>query len=825
MKSIIITEKANQVGPIRAAVGDSYGQILSLSGHVMRLKTPEEMREEWAGRWTDALLWPGDIYPTVVSDEPKYRDLFAKVKAAIRGCERVILATDPDRQGQLIGREVLDFLGWDGPTFWARVTAVDPESVRKAFREMRPNSNYDGLYDAGRARQQCDQVANLTMTRSATSILVPPGMKGVIGVGRVKTPTLAILWRRELEIMNFRPETLFSVDADFGFQGMSVTLRCDDLPVSVLKADGSEGEDDDEDAEDVSDAVAGAENTRGKIRDRALADGLAASVRGSSGPLSVESKRAREAPPKLFDMTALQVLAGRRFGFSPERTLEIAQSLYDRHQVLTYPRSERPVLPEADKANVPVLIGALMGVGDYGARFSHLLGQPQTRAIHYTTKELEHYAIVPNASVAKEFPRRLAGLDADERKIFDLVARRYLAAHAPDHEYLRTTMRYAHSWSPSGPAHEWVFRAGGRVSTFEGWREIEGVAAPAAGKAPAPAAGGDPDTGLPRIPDGSVGTIADSRVVSRETKPPSRYTESDVVGLMKSCWRLVSDPQKRKILKNVEGIGTTATRAKIVSNMRKQGQAEVKGGKLVPTAAGMRICEILHKVNPDLLDPVRTAVWEEMLARVEAGTMNMMDVIMRVVKATEVDLVKLRASKGSVEIGKAVKPDEKVLWVAKKVTETTGKSPPPEALKTRSSLLRWIDETRLRDAAGEPVPFPTSAATEKQVAMMRTLAEKIGRQPPREAMESAKAASEWIDAARAEAPPSEPMLRAVAAIERSTGVDAPPEVHASMAACSAWLDKAKGGGRGGSSGSRGGAAGKGGGRPAPRRAATTGARR
>ena len=199
MKTLIITEKSSQAKDLRAALGDRFGQILPAEGHLLRLAEPEEINAEWK-RWSCTLLKPDGLYPTRPAAEGNKPSKLKAIAAALKNCDQVILATDCDREGQLIGQEILDHLAYRGRVQRALFTAQDPKTLRQAFAQLKPNGDLRPLYDAAVARQQADQIFNLSLTRTATKTLLGPGARGVIGIGRVKTPTLGIVCLRELEI-------------------------------------------------------------------------------------------------------------------------------------------------------------------------------------------------------------------------------------------------------------------------------------------------------------------------------------------------------------------------------------------------------------------------------------------------------------------------------------------------------------------------------------------------------------------------------------------------------------------------------------------------
>src|ERR1700716_3044911 len=224
MTTLIITEKTSQARDLRDALGDRFGQILPAEGHLLRLAEPHEVNAAWKS-WACELLKPDDLYPTKSATEGNKPAKLKAIAAALTGCDRVILATDCDREGQLIGQEILEHLRYRGTVERALFTAQDPNSLRQAFDKLKPNRDLRPLYEAAVARQQADQIFNLSLTRTATRTLLAPGVKGVIGIGRVKTTTLAIVCLREIEIRDFRIEDYFEILATAKVEGGAFLMR------------------------------------------------------------------------------------------------------------------------------------------------------------------------------------------------------------------------------------------------------------------------------------------------------------------------------------------------------------------------------------------------------------------------------------------------------------------------------------------------------------------------------------------------------------------------------------------------------------------------
>ena len=433
---LVITEKTSQAKDVRAAVGARFGPVLPAEGHLLALLEPEEVVPAWK-RWTPVLLRPDGLYGTKPATGGNKTAKLKAIRDALKGAKRVWLATDCDREGQLIGQEILEHCRYRGEVRRVMFTAQDPQTIREAFAAAKPNSEYARLYGAAVARQQADQVYNLSLTRTAT-VTLGRGGRGVVGVGRVKTPTLAIVCRRELEIRAFKPQAYFEVVA---------TARVE----------------------------SGAFEMRHAPRDKILkrdAEAIAARADGFQGPIAVKVEDKRQAPPRLHDLPSLQKLCGSRFGWSAEKTLAVAQELYEGEgkKAITYPRAETRYLPESLVPDVPRVVAGLQAGQTF--REVPVPAQPIVRrgkSGHFWDKGLEgasHHAVIPNANTMGDLPAIWPRLSSDERRLFVLIARSYLAALMPDFRYRQTTA--------SLNVGDALFRAVGRQPIELGWKAAFG---------------------------------------------------------------------------------------------------------------------------------------------------------------------------------------------------------------------------------------------------------------------------------------------------------------------------------------------------------------
>src|SRR6201984_190375 len=407
---IVVTEKTSQAKDIRTAVGSRYGDILPAEGHLFDLLEPEDVVPAWK-RWSPILLRPEGLYGTRPAEGRNKAVKLKAIREALRSAKRVWLATDCDREGQLIGQEILERYQYRGQIMRVMFTAQDSRTIRDAFAGAKPNSEYASLYAAAVARRQADQIYNLSLTRTATVVL-GRGARGVIGVGRVKTPTLAIVCKRELEILNFVPLAYFEVVATANVAGGQFQMR---------------------------------RAPQDRIVKREIAEAVANGARDFQGALAVRVEDKRQGAPKLHDLPSLQKLCGSRCGWSASKTREVAQELYDSQgkKIVTYPRAEVRYLPQSLISDVPRIIAGLGA----GQSFS-TIPVPEPPVIRrgasgtFYDKGLEgasHHAIIPNVNAIDKLSEVWPRLSSDEKKLFDLVARAYMASLMPDFRYRQTT--------------------------------------------------------------------------------------------------------------------------------------------------------------------------------------------------------------------------------------------------------------------------------------------------------------------------------------------------------------------------------------------------
>lgn len=652
MPSIVICEKPSQARDVSTAVGTTYGPVLAAQGHLLRLQSPGEINPAWE-KWTDDLLYPqGGRYGYVPGEGGGKKEALERIKRALATADEVVIATDCDREGQGIGQSLLEFFKFKGKVRRAMFTAQDPVTLKAAFKALKPNSEYQGMYDAFVARQQADQIYNLSLTRVATNNLRPEGSKKPVGVGRVKSPTLGILCRRELEIRKFVPKEYF------------------EIRLNVLGASGPAN-------------LFYAPSDDARIFVRGTAQLIAQAAKLYSGPVNVKTERKERAPAKPMDLPTLQKRAS-QWGWTAKKTLETTQALYETFKIITYPRSETRYLPETMITEAPHLLVMLKEVQDYA---SYSLKAPVIRKGKsgiFSDKQLEgvsHHAIVPNVNCPGGFAATVAQLNPDQKRLFDLIARTYLAAIGEQHIYDQTKVWVDVRAAEVAPG-KFTFSVTGSVPVYAGWKEIFEDKSD----------DGEEETKLPPLKNGEPVTGQETEVLVKMTKPPPRYTEGSLIEAMQEAWKFVDDPAERERLKEAKGIGTPATRDTIIEGLKLQGQITVQKKNLVPTDLGLQLYEILVSAAPVAVDPAATARMEARLDDILSGQATADQIIKEISKVAYNLIPSIKQKKGSVTAAVATPPTKAMVTYAQNIGGRKNIPLPRDVTKTFKACKAFIDQ-------------------------------------------------------------------------------------------------------------------------------------
>ena len=709
---IVITEKTSQAKDVRAAVGSRYGDILPAEGHLFDLLEPENVVPAWK-HWSPILLRPEGLYDTRPAEGGNKATKLKAIREALRTAKRVWLATDCDREGQLIGQEILEHYKYRGEVMRVLFTAQDSQTIRDAFGRAKPNAEYARLYAAAVARRQADQIYNLSLTRTATVIL-DRGARGVIGVGRVKTPTLAIVCKRELEIRDFVPLAYFEVFATAKVAGGQFQMR---------------------------------HAPQDRIVRREIAENVVKAADGFEGALAVRVEDKRQGPPKLHDLPSLQKLCGSRFGWSASKTLEVAQELYDGQakKIITYPRAEVRYLPASLISDIPRTVAGLR----VGQSFS-AIPVPEPPVIRkgasgtFYDKGLEgasHHAVIPNANTIDKLRYVWPRLSSDEKKLFEVIARAYLAALMPDFRYRQT--------SATLDVRGFEFRAAGRQPIDLGWRAAFPEWQPADEK-------GDEAQLLPPLRNGETAQLQDPKIEAKETRPPPRYNEGTLIEAMQNAWRFVDDEVLRERLKEAKGIGTPATRAEIIAGLKKQSFLIAQGKHIVPTEAGLSLFGVLKQADPALVDPGVTAQLECLLDDVVVGKQEMVGAIDAVCDVAQRIIGKLKegaAIGGPPLLGAAAgngaaayPPTPAMKRFADSLVRQKGVKPPPGYKTSISICSAFLKQHAPKKADGEALgKAEPKSVSPAQLLYATKIALGKGVVIPDEAKANSAAMAAWID--------------------------------------------------------------------------------
>jgi DNA topoisomerase-3 len=557
-------------------------------GHLVQLAEPDEYDERYK-RWRMADL---PIVPRrfklVVRDERSQKQMSAVTSLLRRDdVDRVVNACDAGREGELIFAYLYEYAQSDKPVERLWLSSMTEEAMRDALRSLRPGADLARLREAAKSRSEADWIVGMNATRAAT-IRLRSSFDGAVSLGRVQTPTLAILARREEEIRAFVPETYWLVDAKFeagntGPEGLGPSAR---------RYDGRYHD--------------GAQPRLGSAQ---AAAAIVAAVRGRRGRITKLDKTKRtERAPLLYDLTSLQRDANTRYGFSAKRTLAAAQRCYEEHKTLTYPRTSSRYLTSDVVPEIKPTAAKVGRFAEYreAARYVGGLDLLPLGRVVDDAKVGDHHAIIPtNADHALE------RMGSDDRRIYDLVVRRFLAVFHPDAVFENTRVETTVA-AADGAEH--VFRTRGRVLLVPGWRGVYGELADAERSAAEEDEGRDQQ--LPKLERDEPVDTREVQALERETKPPRRFSDASLLAAMETANKLVDDEEAREAMKE-SGIGTPATRAAIIERLIDVGYVERDARSLVVTEKGLNVIRLLD-AHP-LTSPALTGEWEHRLARIEHG--------------------------------------------------------------------------------------------------------------------------------------------------------------------------------------------------------------
>jgi DNA topoisomerase-3 len=578
-------------------------------GHLVQLADPDEYDDKFKKwRMADLPIVP-DRFKLVVRDERSKKQMNVVKRLLDRDdIDRVVNACDAGREGELIFAYLYEKAGSKKPVMRLWLNSMTKDAIRNAFGDLRPGAELATLEQAARSRSEADWIVGMNATRAAT-IRLRSSFDGAVSLGRVQTPTLAILARREQEIRDFVPEPYWLVDA--------VLDPVVDGPRTY------EGR-----------YHAGA-NPRIKTADEATA--IVEACRGQAGEITkLDKSERKERPELLYDLTSLQRHANRRYGFTARRTLAAAQRLYEEHKALTYPRTNSRYLTGDMIPEIKPIARLVGEQAEYARASEYVLGLdvlPLARVVN-DAKVTDHHAIIPTR--AERHP--VDKMSDDDRKIYDMVVRRFLAIFHPEAVFENTRVETT--------VAEHIFRTRGKVLLVAGWRAVYGEMPDAEQS--------DDDEGseqqLPKLERGEKVDVTDIASEEKLTKPPARYNDNSLLGAMETAGKLVDDEELREAMKE-SGIGTPATRAAIIERLIQVGYVERDGRALVVSEKGLNVIRLLGEHA--LTSPGLTGDWERRLALIETGGDSREAFMGDIVKFTESTVGELDRNLKDVRIPRA----------------------------------------------------------------------------------------------------------------------------------------------------------------------------
>jgi DNA topoisomerase-3 len=606
-KTLIIAEKPSVANDIAKTLGgftkhDDYFEsdeyvLSSAVGHLLEIAVPEEYDVK-RGKWTFAhlpMIPPHFALNPIAKTESRLKVLNKLIKR--KDVTALINACDAGREGELIFRLIAQHAKAKQPISRLWLQSMTADAIRAGFKKLRTDGEMLPLADAARCRSEADWLIGINGTRAMTAFNSKEGGFYLTTVGRVQTPTLSIVVEREEKIKNFVSRDFWEVRAEF-----------------VCAAGIYEGRWlDHQFKKDETDPEKKAE----RLWSKAAAESIVAACRSKLGNVTEESKPATQMAPALFDLTSLQREANSKFGFSAKNTLGLAQALYEKHKVLTYPRTDSRHLPEDYLPTVKETLDKLGEVNNFQQFTSKILKnnwvKPNKR-IFDNTKISDHFAIIPTGHIPKN-------LSEPEQKLYDLVSRRFLSVFFPAAEYQVTTRITEVS------GHQ--FKTEGKVMTNPGWLAIYGKEAQDET---------DPENKGNLVAVAKGEKVKTEKVVSNPlvTKPPARYSEATLLSAMEGAGKLLDDEELREAMAG-KGLGTPATRAAIIEGLLYEKYLLREGRELIPTAKAFQLMTLLRGLGVDeLTSPELTGEWENKLAQIERGKITREEFMREIAQMTQV---------------------------------------------------------------------------------------------------------------------------------------------------------------------------------------------
>ena len=545
-------------------------------GHLIEAAPPEAYGEQFK-RWSIDQL---PILPERWRVEVKSKTAaqFKTVQQLLAKASELVIATDADREGEMIAREIVELCGYRGPIQRLWLSALNDASIRKALGALKPSGETLPLYYSALARSRADWLIGMNLSRLFTVLGRQAGYRGVLSVGRVQTPTLRLVVERDREIARFVSVPFWAVEVVLSHAGQRFMASWTPPP--------------------------GCTDDAGRCLQQPVAQQAAERIRsaGQAQVLSVETERMREGPPLPFDLGTLQEVCSKQLGLDVQETLDIAQALYETHKATTYPRSDSGYLPESMLAEVPAVLNAVLATDPSLRPLIDRLDRSQRSRAWNDGKVTAHHGIIPTLE-----PANLSAMNEKELAVYRLIRAHYLAQFLPHHEFDRTVAQLACGGQS--------LAAVGKQIVAAGWRQVLAEPEP----------DGDGEDAqrsqvLPALQAGLACQVGAVDLKALKTLPPKAYTQGELVKAMKGVAKLVTDPRLKQKLKDTTGIGTEATRANVIGGLLARGYLVKKGRAIRASDAAFTL---IDTVPPAIADPGTTAVWEQALDMIEAGTLTL----------------------------------------------------------------------------------------------------------------------------------------------------------------------------------------------------------
>jgi DNA topoisomerase-3 len=589
---LYICEKPSQAKDIAHVLGAKIrtescfeGQGIAVTwciGHLLELAPPDHYCEH-------IKPWRMDILPIVpkvwvLKPQEKTKKQLNAIKQLLKKATSVVIATDADREGDVIGREVLDYFNFKGPVERLWLSALDESSIKKALNSIRPGHSTESLYQAGLGRARADWLIGMNLTMAASCLFGVPG-QGVLSVGRVQTPTLKLVVDRDLSIEHFKPCDYFVLKAQWTSMSDELFWTTWEMPEEVTDSEG-------------------------RCNNQSLIDAVAQRIRGQTGVVKeYQELKKKEAPPLCLSLSALQKIASAQWGFSAKQTLDTAQSLYEHHKATTYPRTDCGYLPSSQFSEAPTILKAL---GQVDKELDPLISlcSPQYQSRAWNDKKITaHHGIIPTANIHVA----LHSMTTQERTLYELIRAYYLAQFLGDYELLYRVVFLE--------VEGYLFKSSNNTPLVLGWKKA--FRETADDEKPSETLK-EFQGSIPQLTEGHAVKVITTQSDRRITQPAPSFTEGTLIAAMKSIAKYVDNPQLKKVLKDTAGIGTEATRANILETLISREYIKRQGKELISTEKGRNL---IQKLPPSITNPATTALWEQVLDGIANGCSEVTDFI------------------------------------------------------------------------------------------------------------------------------------------------------------------------------------------------------